>query len=79
MTSLTEDIGAVLGGLHRVQISGETDFIASLRIAALALRHRSNKRQEQRIVMFIGSPIKADIKEAERLGTISYFFALECY
>jgi 26S proteasome regulatory subunit N10 len=34
----------------------------------LALRHRQNKRQEQRIVLFVGSPVNIDSKELVRLG-----------
>ncbi|MCL4420058.1 hypothetical protein M1146_08335 [Patescibacteria group bacterium] len=32
------------------------------------MRHRQNKKQEQRIVLFVGSPIKATEKELSSLG-----------
>lgn len=34
----------------------------------LALRHRQNKRQEQRIVLFVGSPVKVNEADLKRLG-----------
>ena len=41
-----------------------------LQIAQLALKHRQNKNQRQRIVIFIGSPIQEDkVGRAERLTT----------
>lgn len=32
------------------------------------MRHRQNKKQEQRIVLFVGSPVKATEKELSNLG-----------
>jgi len=66
--SLTQDIGKILSGLHKVQIGGESDLITSIQIASLALRHRQNKRQEQRIVVFVGSPVNASEADLKRLG-----------
>jgi 26S proteasome regulatory subunit N10 len=67
LVTLSTDIAALLGALHKVEIGGEADFIGSLRVAQLALRHRKNKRQEQRIVMFVGSPLKATENELKRI------------
>jgi len=66
--SLTRDLGKILSGLHHVQIGGQSDLITSIQIASLALRHRQDKRQEQRVVIFIGSPIAASEAELKRLG-----------
>lgn len=35
--------------------------------AQLALKHRLNKKQKQRIVVFVASPIEDDEAELERL------------
>lgn len=66
--SLTQDLGKILQGLHKVKIEGQTDIVSSLKVASLALRHRANKRQEQRIIVFIGSPITSQEAELKRLG-----------
>lgn len=70
----------ILGALHRVQIGGEPNLLVAIQVARvcggfkgyslaqLALRHRQNKRQEQRIVIFVGSPLTVDVKELTRLG-----------
>jgi 26S proteasome regulatory subunit N10 len=35
----------------------------------LALKHRQNKRQEQKIIIFVGSPIEESEADLKRLGT----------
>jgi 26S proteasome regulatory subunit N10 len=37
-------------------------------VATLALKHRQNKHQRQRIIIFVGSPLKEDQKELVKLG-----------
>ncbi|KAG8921209.1 hypothetical protein FRC01_000359 [Tulasnella sp. 417] len=59
----TTDIGKILSGLHGTQVSGEADIITSLQVAQLALKHRQNKNQRQRIIAFVGSPIKPKAEE----------------
>lgn len=53
----TAELGKVLNSLANLQIEGEASFSASSQIAQLALKHRENKNQRQRIVMFVGSPL----------------------
>lgn len=67
--SLTLDGDRVLSALADVKIKGkECHFSAALRIAALALSHRTNPRSEKRVVIFIGSPIKETERELEVLA-----------
>jgi len=66
--SLTPDLTKILGALHRVQLAGESDIVTAIQVARLALRHRQNKRQEQRIVLFVGSPVGATVRELTQLG-----------
>ena len=68
LQTLAQDPTDVLSALHRVQIAGEADLSAALEVAQLALKHRSNKNGGQRIVVFVGSPIRDDPKALTRLG-----------
>jgi len=67
---LTQDLGKLIAALHKVKISGEANFVSAIRVAQLALRHRqkTGKKQEQRIVLFVGSPIAAEKQELEDIG-----------
>jgi 26S proteasome regulatory subunit N10 len=64
----TQDIGKILSALHTLKISGEADIATAIQIAQLALKHRQNKNQRQRIVVFVGSPLGADEKTLVKLG-----------
>lgn len=64
----TQDIGKILSALHTLKISGEADISTAIQIAQLALKHRQNKNQRQRIVVFVGSPLEADEKSLVKLG-----------
>lgn len=62
ITSLTNDESILLGSLSKINLNGECDIITALNICILCLKHRINKNQQQRVILFIGSPIK-DTKE----------------
>lgn len=67
--SLTRSPGTIMTALAKdVRIGGEANFLAGLKTAALALKNRQNKNQRQRIVLFVGSPVRDDVKELVRLG-----------
>jgi 26S proteasome regulatory subunit N10 len=66
--SLSQDPGKLLTAMHKIKIAGESDLLSAIQIARLALRHRQNKRQEQRICLFVGSPVTATEKELSNLG-----------
>lgn len=68
LSTLTTDFGKILSGAHGTKISGENHFSSGLQVAALALKHRQNKVQNQRIIAFVGSPIKETEKELEKLA-----------
>ncbi|KAF7505420.1 hypothetical protein GJ744_000966 [Endocarpon pusillum] len=80
LVTLTTDIGKVLDGLHRTRIWGEGHLSTGVQVAGLALKHRQNKSQRQRIIVFTCSPIADDekslIKLAKRMkkNTISVDF-----
>lgn len=56
----TPDLGKVLNCMTEIEVEGEANFSASVQIAQLALKHRQNKNQRQRIVIFAGSPLAED-------------------
>ena len=56
----TPDLGKVLNCMTEIGVEGESNFTAAVQIAQLALKHRQNKNQRQRIVIFVASPIKED-------------------
>jgi len=68
LTTFTVDLGKILDGLHRTKIRGSSHFNTGINIAALALKHRQNKSQRQRIVVFSCSPISDDEKSMVRLA-----------
>lgn len=57
LATLTQDIGKILQAISKASIGGASDLITSLNVASLALKHRENKNQRQRIVCFVGSPV----------------------
>jgi 26S proteasome regulatory subunit N10 len=68
LSTLTTDYGKLLAGVHDTKIQGENHFSRGIEVAALALKHRQNKTQHQRIVIFVGSPIQETEKELEKLA-----------
>jgi 26S proteasome regulatory subunit N10 len=61
--TLTNDVSRILNSIKAIQLAGESDFITALNIATLTLKHRQNKNQKQRIILFSGSPIKHSVEE----------------
>lgn len=68
LVTLTTDIGKILDGLHRTKIKGSSHFVTGINVAALALKHRQNKSQKQRIIIFNCSPIEEDEKNLIKLA-----------
>ncbi|KAJ9081236.1 proteasome regulatory particle base subunit rpn10 [Entomophthora muscae] len=68
LVTLTSDLGKVLNAIHRVSIGGNPNFTTGIQVAQLALKHRQNKNQRQRIIVFVGSPIHENEKDLVRLA-----------
>ena len=66
--SMTTDVGKVLAQSHGAKVGGEANLSAGLQVAALALKHRQNKNQRQRVIVFVGSPIKEEESALVKLG-----------
>ncbi|KAL8046881.1 hypothetical protein ABFX02_08G202600 [Erythranthe guttata] len=64
----TSDLGKILACMHGLEIGGEMNLAAGIQVAQLALKHRQNKKQQQRIIVFVGSPVKYDKKALELIG-----------
>ncbi|KAG6003219.1 hypothetical protein E4U21_002251 [Claviceps maximensis] len=84
LVTLTTEQGKILEGLHRTKkkISGSSHLKTGIEVATLALKHRQNRSQRQRIIVFICSPIEENDKELTQLakrmkkGNISVDFIL---
>lgn len=64
----TPDLGKVLNAMQEMKIEGEVNLSTAVQIAQLALKHRENKNQRQRIVVFVGSPIAEDKESLIKIG-----------
>ncbi|XP_020967038.1 26S proteasome non-ATPase regulatory subunit 4 homolog isoform X1 [Arachis ipaensis] len=51
-----------------LEIGGDMNLAAGIQVAQLALKHRQNKKQQQRIIVFAGSPLKHEKKVLEMIG-----------
>ena len=58
MVTPTADLGKVLTAMSDIVIEGKIDMCKSAQKAQLALKHRQNKNQRQRLVMFVGSAVE---------------------
>lgn len=69
LTTLTTNPGKILDGLHKTKISGKAcAFATGINIASLALKHRQNKSQRQRVVVFVCSEIGEEKAGLVKLG-----------
>ncbi|AES95157.1 putative proteasome subunit Rpn10 protein [Medicago truncatula] len=64
----TSDLGKILACMHGLEIGGEMNLAAGIQVAQLALKHRQNKKQHQRIIVFAGSHVKHEKKMLEMIG-----------
>lgn len=70
LVSPTDDVGKILSAIHGLSLDrdAEADVTAAVQVASLALKHRRNKNGAQRIVLFCGTPVKADVKTLQKAG-----------
>ncbi|KAJ8765044.1 hypothetical protein K2173_010520 [Erythroxylum novogranatense] len=68
LTTPTSDLGKILACMHGLEMGGDMNLAAGIQIAQLALKHRQNKHQHQRIIVFAGSPVKYEKKALEIIG-----------
>ena len=68
ISTLTNDESRLLHSMSNIHLNGECDITSSLSIAILCLKHRINKNQKQRIILFIGSPVQAKKENLIQIG-----------
>ena len=68
ISTLTNDESRLLNSMNNIPLNGECDIISALSIAILCLKHRTNKNQKQRIILFIGSPVQAKQENLKQIG-----------
>eukprot|EP00301_Raphidiophrys_heterophryoidea_P021433 c5867_g1_i1.p1 GENE.c5867_g1_i1~~c5867_g1_i1.p1 ORF type:complete len:413 (+),score=153.96 c5867_g1_i1:58-1239(+) len=68
LVNLTSDFGQILTSVHKAKIGGQLHFSVAINVARLALKHRQNKNQRQRIIVFVASPLQEDAKDLVNLG-----------
>jgi hypothetical protein len=66
--TLTNELSKILSANQNIHLAGDCDFLTALNIATLTLKHRQNKNQKQRIIMFVGSPIRHSVEEMVQVG-----------
>ncbi|PFH61056.1 hypothetical protein XA68_18317 [Ophiocordyceps unilateralis] len=84
LVTLTTEQGKILEGLHRTKknIGGSSHLKTGIQVATLALKHRQNRLQRQRIIVLVCSPVEEEEKELTQLakkmkkGNISVDFIL---
>uniref|UniRef100_A0A3B0NI54 VWFA domain-containing protein n=1 Tax=Theileria annulata TaxID=5874 RepID=A0A3B0NI54_THEAN len=70
LTAPSNDLGTFLTDLQTVVPHSQSDFIRGIQTAQLALKHRLNKSQQQRIICFVASPIVEPVKHFVKLGKL---------
>ncbi|CAG8470661.1 267_t:CDS:10 [Ambispora leptoticha] len=68
LVTLTSDMGKILSATYNIKVGGKANLTTGIQVAQLALKHRQNKNQRQRIIVFVGSPINADEKALSKLA-----------
>ncbi|CEH12848.1 probable 26s proteasome regulatory subunit rpn10 [Ceraceosorus bombacis] len=68
LATLTQDMGKILAALHSSKLIGSSDLATGINVASLALKHRQNKTQRQRIILFVGSPINDTSESLARIA-----------
>jgi len=68
IVTLTNDESRLLEAMSNISLNGECDIVSALRISILCLKHRINKNQKQRIILFIGSPVNTKKENLIQIG-----------
>ena len=63
ITTPINQINGITSKFNSISIDGHCDFVKSLSIAQLALKHRVNKNQHERVILFVASEIKERAEE----------------
>ena len=64
----TSDVDELANAINNVSINGDADLLTAIKIAQLSLKHRKNKSQRQRIIVFVGHPLRGTEEDFEDVG-----------
>ena len=64
----TNEVGDLINVINNIQIWGEADVLTAVKVAQLSLKHRKNKSQRQRVIVFVGHPIQGTEEDFEDVG-----------
>lgn len=64
----SQDLGKLLAALTSIKLGGKINFPSALQVGQLVLKHRQNKNQKSRLIVFVGSPIDSEQQELVNLG-----------
>jgi len=68
LTAPTTDQAKIYAAVASGKLGGDSDVYAAVRVAALALKHRQNKNQKARILLFVCSPVREETEKMTALG-----------
>lgn len=68
LTAPTTDQSKIYAAVASGRLGGDSDVYAAVRVAALALKHRQNKNQKARIILFACSPVNEPAEKLTALG-----------
>src|SRR4051812_13887868 len=57
LTTPTTNFGAILAGMHETKIKGSVRLGTAISVAMLALKHRANRSQRQRVIVLLCSEL----------------------
>ena len=63
LSTPTNDTSMIFAQYAKIQIQSTVSISKSIQVAQLAIKHRVNKHQHERIVIFLGSEIKESLEE----------------
>lgn len=63
-----KEIVTIKGVFQSIESSGDSNFTRAIQIATLCLKHRTEKKLAQRIIVFTASPLQESVKSLEELG-----------
>jgi len=68
VVTLSKDMSLLLSAIANAPTGGKADITTTLKIAQLVLKHRQNKLQKSRIVLFVGSPVDIPADKLKKMG-----------
>jgi 26S proteasome regulatory subunit N10 len=64
----TNDSDELANAINNITINGDAHMLTAIKIAQLSLKHRKNKSQRQRIIIFVGHPLVGSEEDFEDVG-----------